>query len=177
MIPLFPLPFLAEVAATAAPHTPPPDQMLSGNWLLYAFGVVVTTAVGAWMRISGKKAGISEATNNITIQHPVPELPIREIKTVTWDLHTGLERRIEAVERDQRELRKEHKESCEKMEKDIHGVGKELLETGHARELRLGELIADGDKHLAGKIEGIARDWHGRMDLQFGPKPRTPRKS
>lgn len=55
---------LAE-AATAAPT--PPDTMISGNWITSLVVAVIMACGGIWLRSSGRKAGLKEATNNITI--------------------------------------------------------------------------------------------------------------
>lgn len=154
--------YLAQSVHAATQAGSPPDQNLSGNWLLYAFGVVVSIAVGAYLRISGKKAGIQEASNNVTLQDPVPELPVREVKHVSWDMHTSLDARVARIEHEQ-----------QKMNSDIKEQFRDLVESAHERELRIGEKIDKRADKSDAKIEGIAVEWHRRIDLQFGPKPRT----
>lgn len=62
---------LAEAAAA-------PDTMISGKWLLAIIPAVIAALGAVWVK--AKNAGIREATNNITIQSPVPEVTTRSAK-------------------------------------------------------------------------------------------------
>lgn len=128
-------------------NTPPPDTMVSGNWII---GLIGAIAAGIAL-VLGKKQGIKEATNNITLQSPMPEVPVRKVPgTVSWYDHSTLAERVGRLENHIDSLRREQADQF-----------KDLLESGSVREVRIME-----------KIDAVAREWHARMDTQFGPKPR-----
>jgi hypothetical protein len=136
MIMLSPLLLLATTA---------PDTMISGNWIIAVIGALAT----AGALLIGKVQGRKEATNNITLQSPVPELSTRKVLTPpSWDAHRALCDRVTKLEETTTELRR-----------DLAGQYRELMVAGGEREERLGE-----------KLDGIARGIHHRIDEMLNHK-------
>lgn len=78
---------------------------------------------------------------------------------LTWTHHSALEQRVTKLET---RLDNSEKEAGERYI--------QILEAGSEREHRITDKLGN-------KMEGIAREIHGRLDLHFGPKPRTPRST
>lgn len=54
------------------------DFMISGEWVVGALVTLIPIIGAVW--IKAKQAGLREATNNITIQPPIPEVTTRSAK-------------------------------------------------------------------------------------------------
>lgn len=131
---------LAEVAAAA-------DPMISGNWIIAVIGALAS----ALALFYGKRQGLREATNNFTLQSPVPEVPTRKVLTPpSWDAHQALRDRVTVIESGLADLRRESASHYH-----------ELLKAGSERET-----------HLSDKLDGIARGIHARIDEFLATKPR-----
>lgn len=136
-----------NLLAEAANATP--DTMISGNWLILVIGALFSGAALLLGKVQGKKEGLKEATNNITLQSPVPEVPTRKVSTPpSWDSHRALMDRVTALEVVTQELRR-----------DAAHQYHELMTAGAARE----QSISD-------KLDGIARGIHSRIDDLMKPK-------
>lgn len=126
-----------------------PDPQISGNWILAVLGAIGTIAAGFYGHAKGKSA------QRFTLESPVPEVPFRKVPGVpSWNDHQQLIFRIDRLEKHFDELRREQSEQF-----------KDILEHGAVREQRIMD-----------KIDAVAREWHSRMDTQFGPKPHTRRQ-
>lgn len=127
-----------------------PDPQISGNWILAVLGALGTILAGIYGHAKGKSA------QRFSLEAPVPEVPFRKVPGVpSWNDHLTLIARVDRLEKHIDDLRKEQAEQF-----------KDILEAGSERERR-----------LADKIDAVAREWHARMDTQFGPKPHTRRSS
>lgn len=123
-----------------------PDPQISGNWIIGVIGAVAS----AMALIYGKRQGLKEATNNITLQSPMPEVPFRKVdRPVSYDQHSSLEARVGRIEL--------HLDS---MQRDAAAQYKQLLEAGAARESRLTETLNEG-----------LRAVHDRLDKTFFNPP------
>lgn len=125
------------------------DFMISGEWVLGACVALIPVIGAVWLKAKG--AGVREATNNVTIQSPVPEVPTRKVTTPpSWDAHQALRDRVTVIESGLAELRRESTSQYH-----------ELLKAGGERET-----------HLSDKLDGIARGIHARIDEFLATKPR-----
>lgn len=132
---------LAETAGT-------PDTLISGNWLIAVIGALASGIA----LVIGKRQGLKEATNNVTLQAPVPTVPVREIKLPpSWDAHHALVDRVHVLEVATSELRRESA---------LHY--QELIKAG-----------GDRERHISDKLDGIARAIHHRIDELFPPTKPT----
>lgn len=67
------------------------DPMISGNWIIAVIGALAS----ALALFYGKRQGIKEATNNITLTEPVPTISTRKVLTPpSWDQHKALSDRV-----------------------------------------------------------------------------------
>lgn len=109
--------------------------MISGAWLTTFVVGIITAIGGVWLK--GKSQGVKEATNNITIQSPMPEVPVKKVYSPpTFSQHMDLVRRVEAVESNVAELRRDQMKQF-----------RDLLEVGEARKdaiLERFNTVADG---------------------------------
>ena len=128
------------------------DFMISGEWVVGACVALIPVIGAVWVKAKG--AGVREATNNVTLQSPVPEVPTRKVTTPpSWDAHQALRDRVTVIEHGLAELRRESTSQYQ-----------ELLKAGGERET-----------HLSDKLDGIARGIHSRIDeiLTTRPRPRA----
>jgi uncharacterized protein (UPF0335 family) len=129
-------------------QAPPVDPQISGNWILGVLGAIGTILGIVYGHAKGK------SSQRFTLDTPVPEVPFRKVPgMVSWNDHQQLITRIDRLEKHFDDLRKEQSEQF-----------KDILEHGAVREQRIMD-----------KIDAVAREWHSRMDTQFGPKPHTRR--
>lgn len=138
---------LAEVVGAKA------ETMIPGSWITTFVVALVGAITAAYMKISGRREGLREATNNVTLQSPVPEVPTRKVLTPpSWDAHQALRDRVSVLESGLADLRRESISQYH-----------ELLKAGGERET-----------HLSDKLDGIARSIHSRIDelLTTRPRPR-----
>jgi uncharacterized protein (UPF0335 family) len=151
---------LLILAAAAAQHHSP-DPQISGKWILDVIPVMGTALVGVITAIIGvpvlkkrwKEEGRKEATEaTVTLSgQPIHFQKTPAVVTVT-DLKP-LADRIGRLEDEVDDLRKGQADQF-----------KQLLESGHERELR-----------IIKEIKETASEWHRRLDPFVNPKPRTGR--
>jgi hypothetical protein len=128
-------------------NTPPPDPMISGDWIIAVIGALAS----AFALFYGKRQGLKEATNNVTLQSPLPEVSTRKVLTPpSWDAHQALRDRVTVLEVGLADLRRESINQYH-----------ELLKAGGEREV-----------HLSDKLDGIARSIHSRIDELMQPRTR-----
>ena len=136
--------YLAEVAAS-------PDTMVSGNWIITVIGALAS----ALALFYGKRQGLKEATNNMTLQNPVPEIPFRKVdRPVSYDQHNSLEQRVGRIEA-----------HLDVIQRDQANQYRQILEAGSERELRMTEAINNGLREVHHRLDGLLK----------GPTP--PRRS
>ncbi|WAC18871.1 hypothetical protein OVA24_16695 [Luteolibacter sp. SL250] len=150
---------LLILAATAAQHAP--DPQISGKWILDVIPVAATALGGLIAAIIGapvlkkrwKEEGRKEATEaTVTLSgQPIHFQKTPAVVTVT-DLKP-LADRIGRLEDEVDDLRKNQADQF-----------KQLLESGHERELR-----------IIKEIKETASEWHRRLDPFVNPKPRSSR--
>lgn len=129
-------------------NTAAPDPMISGDWIIAVIGALAS----AFALFYGKRQGLKEATNNVTLQSPLPEFPVRKLLTPpSWDAHKALCDRVSALEVATSELRRETTHQYQ-----------EILKAGGEREV-----------HLSDKLDGIARSIHARIDELMQPRTRS----
>lgn len=130
------IPPLIQLLANVPPAA---SDSVSGNVLVAIIGAIFS----GFALLYGKRQGIKEATNNITLQSPVPEVPTRKVPgAVTWDHLQPLIQRIDRMERHLDEVRKEQSDQY-----------RETLEAGGAREHR-----------IITHLDDVARAIHARID-------------
>ncbi|WAC20994.1 hypothetical protein OVA24_06310 [Luteolibacter sp. SL250] len=98
-----------------------------------------------WKEEAKAESSVSISGQPIRIQNTPGFVTFNDIKPLTD--------RMERFDQDLRDLRRDQGEQY-----------RQLLESGQERETRIKE-----------KMDDVARDWHARLDLQFGPKPRSSR--
>lgn len=124
------------------------DFMISGNWLIGAGVALIPILGGVW--IKAKKAGLSEASNNITLQSPVPTVPISKVYTPpTYWQHMEVVRRVDKLETGQEEIRKEMGEQFRK-----------LIEVGEERKDKLMDKIDASAKGFHERVNQIVNEFH-----------------
>jgi len=153
------LSLLIAAAATAATHHAP-DPQISGKWILDVIPVLATALAGIITAIIGapilKKKWKEEALKEASVTIKGQPIQIQNTPAiVTFNDLKPLTDRMDRFESDLKEVSDDQAKQFVK-----------ILETGHERENR-----------IIDKMNEMARDWHHRLDLQFGPKPRTPRGS
>ena len=126
----------------------PVDPQISGNWILAVLGALGTLAAGFYGHAKGK------SSQQVTLNSPVPTVPFQKVPGVpSWNDHMSLMARMDRMEKHLDDLRDEQAKQY-----------KDILEHGSVREQR-----------IVDKIDAVAREWHARLDVQFGPKPPTRR--
>lgn len=80
---------MMQILAEAATD---PDTMISGKWLLAIIPAVIAALGAVW--IKAKSAGIKEATNNVTIQSPVPKFDVNTREEIIFASRDELEDHI-----------------------------------------------------------------------------------
>ena len=149
---------LAE-AATAAPS--PPDTMISGNWITSLVVAVIMACGGIWLRSSGRKAGLKEATNNITIQdQPVS---VRTHADPVYAYQDDLEDHIARID-------KSFTEVWETIEGE-RTIARNGLGKIHARLDDQSKVTAT----LQGSVEEVGKNVGRLLDLALNRKP-NPRQ-
>ena len=124
------------------------DFMISGNWLIGAAVALIPILGGVWVR--AKKAGLRAATNNITLQAPVPTVPISKVYTPpTYWQHMEVVRRVDKLETGQEEIRKEMGEQFRK-----------LIEVGEERKDKLMDKIDASAKGFHERVNQIVNEFH-----------------
>ena len=122
------------------------DPMISGNWLIQVIGAIVGGGA-AWLAKGKLEEGKRQ---RMKIDEPVPEVPIRKNYTPpTWDAHRAVCERVSRLEQSFEDLRREQASQY-----------KDMMQATNGLESRIG-----------GKLDGIAREIHHRIDEIFKPKP------
>lgn len=159
------IPLIADTTTQAAP-----DSLISGAWLIQIVQVAIAaigTAGAAWIvalrkgRVEGAR---DERSKSVTLQEPVPEVPVKRTYTPpTFYQHQELVRRVTALETDA----KEHREYVETQLRDIRREGAEqfvkLMEAGETRKDTIME-----------NMNAMMRSFHARVDQILDT--RTPQK-
>lgn len=128
---------LAETAAAA------PDTLISGTWLTGFVVAVIGAAAAACANVQGRKKGLRDATNNVTLQSPMPEVPVRKVYSPpSFSQHMDLVRRVEAVEGGISDLRRDQAQQFIR-----------LMEVGEKRKDDIFE-----------KIDTMATGFHSRVN-------------
>jgi len=124
------------------------DPMISGNWII---GVIGAIAAGVAL-VLGKMQGRKEAARDVTLQAPVPEIPVKKVYSPpTFSQHMEIVRRVDALETDNRVLRREMADGFLK-----------LMTVGEERKDKIME-----------KIDDVAKGFHSRVDqIVKGPTRR-----
>jgi len=124
--------FLAEAAADG-------DAMISGAWMLKLIAALFTGAALVLGRYWGRK----EEARKITVQDPVPEVPVKRVYSPpSFSQHMDLVRRIEVVEGNVAELRRDQAIQFLK-----------LMEVGERRK-----------DDILERFDVVARGFHDRVD-------------
>ena len=124
------------------------DFMISGNWLIGAGVALIPILGGVW--IKAKKAGLSEATNNITIQTPVPTVPITKVYSPpTFSQHMEVVRRVDKLEASHEELRRE-----------LAASFRRLIDVGEERKDKLMDKIDASAKGFHERVNQIVNEFH-----------------
>jgi TolA-binding protein len=125
-------------------------SMIPGEWLT-AFVVAVIGAIGAaWARYSGVEKGKREQEVTLAGQ---PIRTTKEPRQPTWAEVQSLERRLDAVEKHLDSMRDAQSRQFQ-----------QLLEAGHARELRIMDTISAAVGALGAKMNQDVRSAHERID-------------
>lgn len=135
-----------------------PDPMIPGSWVLSLVGLIITTVLSIVFKSQANAAAerakqAEEKVKTMRLEDPVPTVPVVKIQgPVSWFQHEGLERRVSVLEQEFKTM--EERQASQYLS---------LLNAGHEREVNIKD-----------KIDGVAREWHARLDDQFGPRPKKP---
>jgi hypothetical protein len=127
---------LAEASASG-------DPMISGNWIIAVIGALAS----AIALFYGKRVGLKEATNNVTLQNPFPEVPVRKVdRPVSFDQHSALDARVARIEI-----------HLDQIQRDQASQYRQILEAGSERELRLTETLNKGLRDVHERLDGLIK--------------------
>jgi hypothetical protein len=126
------------------------DPMISGNWIIAVIGAIAAGVAAVLGKMQGRKEGMN--SRDVTLQAPVPEVPVKKVYSPpTFSQHMEIVRRVDALEADQKILRREMAESFLK-----------LMQVGEERKDKIME-----------KIDDVAKGFHSRVDqIVKGPTRR-----
>lgn len=127
------------------------DFMISGEWLT-AFVVAIIGAIGGvYVKMRGEVKKATE-TREVKLTEPVSEVPVKRVYSPpSFSQHMEIVRRVDALESDHRQLRKDMAENFLK-----------LMEVGETRKDTIME-----------KIDDVAKGFHARVDqIVKGPNKR-----
>jgi hypothetical protein len=86
------------------------DPMISGNWIIAVIGAIAAGVAAVLGKMQGRKEGMN--SRDVTLQAPVPEVPVKKVYSPpTFSQHMEIVRRVDALEADQKILRREMAES------------------------------------------------------------------
>ena len=132
--------FLADAAVT--------DHLISGEWLIAVIGALASGAA----LLLGKRQGIKEATNNVTLQSPVPTVPFQKVQgNVTWDHFQPLVTRMDRLESHLDKVRKEQSDQY-----------REILDAGAQREQRMTTHFDTTVLNMTNRIDSLLKPRTGR---------------
>jgi hypothetical protein len=147
--------YLAETAAAAS------DTMVSGNFITALVVALIGAAATAYARISGKKQGLEEATNNVTIQSPVPTVRTKEEpEYVTMASFNGHLKRIE-----------ESIAGIESALENERGIARTANGNIHHRIDALSERLGERLSKLEGTLSGVAETTRTLLEIALNKKP------
>lgn len=113
--------------------------MISGEWMLKVIAAIFTGAALVLGRYWGRKEG----AQSITLQNPVPDVPVKRVYSPpSFSQHMDLVRRIEVVEGNVAELRRDQAIQFLK-----------LMEVGERRK-----------DDILERFDVVARGFHDRVD-------------
>lgn len=148
--------FIADAAAAQ------PDTMISGNWLIGAIGAICTGIA----LIYGKKQGIKEATNNVTIQPPFPKFDVTTKEHPDFVTHGQLNGHLDRIETTFEEIKEELDGE--------RGIARTANGNIHKRIDALSERLGDRLAKLEGTSQNVKETVDKLLDIALGKKP-TPR--
>lgn len=128
------------------------EAMISGDWITsFAVAVIgaIITGLLAWKKGEAKGRG-----DKVTLQEPVPEVPVKRVYAPpTFAQHQELMRRVASLEADA----KEHREYVEGQLRDIRREqGEQFVKLMNAGETRK-DAIMDS-------MNDMVRNFHARVD-------------
>ncbi len=127
-------------------------EMIPGDWLT-AFAVAVIGAVGAAM-LAWKKGEAKGRGDKVTLQEPIPEMPVKRVYTPpTFSQHQELVRRVAVIENEA----KEHREYVEAQLRDIRREQSEQF----VKLMNAGEVRKDA---IMQSMNDMVRAFHSRVD-------------
>jgi uncharacterized coiled-coil protein SlyX len=130
--------------------------MISGQWIIAVIVALVASlgsAGAAWIAAM-KKGEAKGRSEKITLQSPVPEVPVRRIYSPpTFSQHMELSRRLESLEERTAKSEDELQAAVAQIRAEMGKQYVEILKAGHEREIRLSD-----------KLDDIARAFHSRVD-------------
>lgn len=132
--------------------TPPPDAMISGDWILKLIGALFTGAA----LLLGRYWGRREAAG-VTLESPVPELPVRKVFTPpSFSQHQELVRRVAALEYET----KSHREYVEAQLRDIRRESSEqfvkLMNAGEVRKDAIMESFREEMNRIYTRLNSVS---------------------
>jgi adenine-specific DNA methylase len=128
------------------------DFMISGDWVVTAAVGLIPVLSGVW--IKAKRAGLREATNNITLQAPVPTVPISKVYSPpTFSQHMEVVRRVEKLETSHEELSRE-------LRREMGESFRRLMEVGEERKDKLMDKIDASAKGFHERVNQIVNEFH-----------------
>lgn len=130
------------------------EYMISGEWIIALLVAVIPLIGGVWVK--AKKAGERQAnaSRDVTLREPLPDVGVRRVfSPPSFSQHMEVVRRVETLEKDVREIRRENAEQFRK-----------LLEVGESRK-----------DTILQKLEDTARAYHARVDELLRDGRKTPK--
>ena len=144
---------MMQMLATAAEN---PDTLVSGNWIIGLIGAVAS----AIALIIGKRQGIKEATNNVTIQPPVPRFDVNTKEDPEYVTHTLLNGHLDRIEATFEEI----KEALD----GERGIARTANGNIHKRIDALSERLGDRLSNLEGTSRGVKETVDKLLDIALG---------
>lgn len=126
-------------------------SMIPGEWLTGFVVAIIGAAGAAWARRSGVADG-KRQQGEVTISGQPIKMQ-KEPRSPTWAEVQSLERRLDAVEKHLDSMRDAQSRQFQ-----------QLLEAGHARELRIMDTISAAVGALGAKLSQDVRGAHERID-------------
>lgn len=143
------------------------DFMISGEWLTTIVVAIIGALGGVWMR--AKKAGLAEATNNVTLQSPVPRFGVDMREDPEFVTHNQLNGHLDRIESTFEEI----KESLA----GERGIARLANGNLHKRIDAMSEKFGDRLSNLEGTSRGVKETVDKLLDIALGKvKPPNSRQ-
>lgn len=143
-----------------------PDTLISGNWIIAVIGALATGAALVIGKFQGRKQGLQEATNNVTLQSPVPRFGVDMKEDPDFVTHNQLNGHLDRIEATFEEI----KDALD----GERGIARVANGNIHKRIDALSERLGDRLSNLEGTSRGVKETVDKLLDIALGKiKPPT----